>query len=161
MKKLFVLLAVVALGASTASAQEWGAGIRIGSGFQGVAQKSFANENYIEARLGMDWMHSGVIIADFSALYVWNIANMDWTDTGNWFFDAGLGLNLGGKSHYATVGAQLMARLGYTFENSPISLALDWSPVLGAEIAYMKDFSESNFNERGIANFGLSCIFRF
>ncbi len=161
MKKLFVLLAVLVLGCGVASAQDWGLGARLGSGFQGVAQRYFANEDHIEVRLGMDWIYEGGIVADFSTLYVFHVADMPWTDEGTWFFDAGLGLNVGGRENFATLGVQGMARLGYTFETAPISLSLDFSPALGPAIVYGGGYSQSEFNENGLANFGFSCTYRF
>jgi hypothetical protein len=165
MRKLFVLLAVTVASVSVASAQDWGAGARMGSGFQAVGQRYFHNGNYVEARLGMDWIY-GDITADFSMLYAWRVANMDWTYEGNWFLDIGAGAFFGGASNYFVFGAQGMGRLGYEFEDAPVSLAFDWSPSFGPEVLYSprvngQRLSVSDFNARGLANFGLSFIYRF
>ncbi len=160
MKKLFVLLAVAVASATAVSAQDWSVGGRLGSGFDAVVQRNFTNDNYVEARLGMSWI-SGGITADFSALYVWNVANMNWTNSGNWFFDLGAGLNVGGRSHFANLGVQGMAKLGYAFDNSPLKIALDWSPSFGPAIAYVRGASASSFYDNGVANFGLSLMYTF
>ena len=95
----------------SASAQNWTVGGRIGSGFQAVGQYVFSNDNYVEARFGAYWANAGgTVTADFSVLYNWNVCNMDWTPSaGRWFFDAGAGINVGGKGHYAYVGVGLAA----------------------------------------------------
>ena len=172
MRKLSVLLAVVLASVSISSAQDWGVGARLGSGFQAVGQRYLYNGNYLEARLGMDWIY-GDITADFSVLHVWNVANMDWTWEGNWFFDLGAGGFLGGAANYFVCGLQGMARLGYQFEDAPVSLSFDWSPSFGPEIAYGRLHydtplgdgnirgSVSSFNARGLANLGLSFVYRF
>lgn len=165
MRKLLVLLAVTVASVSVASAQDWGVGARLGSGFQVVGQRYLHNDNYLEARLGMDWVYSD-ITADFSLMYVWNVANMDWTDEGNWFVDLGAGAFLGGASNYFVCGAQFMGRLGYEFEDAPIRLSFDWSPSFGPEIAYSPRIngtrvSVRDFNERGVANLGFTCTYRF
>lgn len=162
MKKLLFSL-VAGLFVLTASSQNWSAGIRVGSGFHAVGQYTFANNNYVEARFGAYWANQGgTVMADFSALYNWNIANMDWTPkAGQWFFDAGAGLNVGGRDHYAYVGVQGVAKLGLEFNNVPIRLSLDWSPSFGPEIAYYGGNSASDFNQWGLANVGITCVYRF
>jgi hypothetical protein len=166
MKKLIVLLAFVAVSATAASAQSWGAGGRLGSGFQAVGQKYLNDANYIEARFGMNWLYRGSTFADVSAMYVWNIANMDWTPgSGNWFFDLGAGANLGGGNHYFFLGVQGMAKLGYEFENAPVRLSVDWAPSFGPGITSVRvsgdRITDTELNTRGMGNFGLSCVYLF
>jgi hypothetical protein len=172
MKKLSVLFIALVASATVAGAQDWGFGVRLGSGFQAVGQRSYSSGNYLEGRLGMGWLHHGVT-ADFSLLHVWNVENMDWTDEGRWFFDLGAGANLGGASHFFYGGIQGMARLGYRFDHAPVSLSLDWSPSFGPAVVHHHHFDDehhdlhidthsvASFNTRGMANFGLSCVFRF
>ena len=169
MRKLTVLLAVMLVSTVALKAQDWGVGARLGSGFQAVGQRYLYDGGYIEARLGMDWIY-GDITADFSVLRVWRGGYMNWTDEGQWFFDLGAGGFLGGAANYFVFGVQGLARLGYEFEDAPIALAFDWSPAFGPEIVYVRQSlpgsnnvrgSASRFNARGIANLGLSCIYRF
>lgn len=137
MKKLLLTLAMGLL-AWSASAQNWTVGGRIGSGFQAVGQYVFSNDNYVEARFGAYWANAGgTVTADFSVLYNWNVCNMDWTPSaGRWFFDAGAGINVGGKGHYAYVGVAGSAKLGIAFKGAPVRLSFDWSPAFGPGIAY-------------------------
>ena len=172
MKKILLTLAVCFCALSV-SAQEWAVGGRFGSGLQAQGEYHFANNNYVEARFGMYYANPGAtVMADFTALYNWNICNMDWTPSaGQWFFDAGCGINVGGREHYAYVGAAGMARLGIKFNGAPVRLAIDWTPAFGAEIAYwssqtvggykIKGGSSSAFNKYGLCNFGISCVYCF
>lgn len=163
MKKLALTL-VLGLVALSASAQ-WGIGGRVGSGFEAVGQYTFSNDNYVEARFGANWATaSGVgVCADFSVLYNWNIATMDWTPrAGTWFFDLGAGINVGGKGHYAYVGPQLGTKFGFEFSSIPLRLAFDWSPAFGPEIWHWKNFpNHTEFNGWGLANMGVSCVYSF
>ena len=196
MKKIILSLAVVMCAASVSAqnwvnqatdASKWAAGVRIGSGLQAVAEYQFRSNNYIEGRFGMSWCNSGsVLMADFTALYNWNITTMDWTPSaGEWFFDAGCGVVVGGRSHYAYFGLAGSAKLGIAFKRTPIKLSIDWTPYIGPEIAYgvkvpvvedvynptigttvpfisgYKKTSSSSFNEYGFANFGISCVYCF
>ena len=162
MKKLLLTLAMGLL-AWSASAQNWTVGGRIGSGFQAVGQYVFSNDNYVEARFGAYWANAGgTVTADFSVLYNWNVCNMDWTPSaGRWFFDAGAGINVGGKGHYAYVGVAGSAKLGIAFKGAPVRLSFDWSPAFGPGIAYWDGGSHSEFNERALCNLGITCVYCF
>ena len=162
MKKLLLTLAMGLL-AWSASAQNWTVGGRIGSGFQAVGQYVFSNDNYVEARFGAYWANAGgTVTADFSVLYNWNVCNMDWTPSaGRWFFDAGAGINVGGKGHYAYVGVAGSAKLGIAFKGAPVRFAFDWSPAFGPGIAFWVVGSHSEFNERALCNFGITCVYCF
>lgn len=172
MKKIILSLAVV-LCAVSASAQnwvnqatdasKWAAGVRVGSGFQAVAQYTFESQNYFEGRFGMSWCNGGAsLMADFTALYNWHIATMNWTPgTGDWFFDAGCGVVIGGREHWAYFGPAGSAKLGIAFHDVPLKLAVDWTPYIGPAIAYGNGWSGSTFNEYGFANFGISCVYCF
>lgn len=177
MKRVFLILVAV-LFATSAFAQEWSVGGRVGSGFQAVGQYKYNGSNYIEARFGASWnnylvtttvttehtfdVHQSRVMADFTLLHNWHITEMDWTPRGGiWFFDAGVGVNVGGVAHYAYVGVAGMARLGFTFNNAPVTLALDWTPTFGPGILYVDRYNEAVFNELGLANVGISCTYNF
>ncbi len=163
MKKLFLLIAVVIASVTAASAQ-WGVGARLGSGFQGVAQYYVTDNSYAEVRLGMDWVAGG-IGANFSALYNWRVARFNWTSSGEWFFDAGTGLYVGGAANVARIGVHGVAKLGYTFEGLPLSLAFDFSPSFGPAIWYGSTMGVNvrgaTFDRWAICNLGISAVYRF
>lgn len=162
MKRFILTLAacVIALGAS---AQQWGVGGRIGAGFQAQGEYTFSNDNYIEARFGMSWCQAGApLMADFTAIYQWDVFTMNWTPrAGQWFFDAGVGLGVGGKGHYAYVGPVGCAKLGLKLNKVPLKISVDWTPMFGASIAYGGGYSVSEFHKYGLANIGLSCVYCF
>ncbi len=175
MKKVLLTL-IVCFVAISASAQtwdkvetafttqdRWAVGGRIGTGLQAQAEYVFDNENYVEGRFGMSWCNWGAtLMADFTALYQWHIFDMDWTPSaGDWFFDAGAGVGVGGRANYCYVGAAGSVKLGIKFNKAPVKLALDWTPLFGAEIAYWKGFNASAFHKYGLANIGVSCVYCF
>jgi hypothetical protein len=142
-----------------------------------VGQYKYNGNDYIEARFGASWNNPKIpnfrenadlidysesrVMADFTLLHAWHILEMDWTPSaGLWFFDAGAGVNVGGREHYAYVGVAGMARLGFTFHNAPVTLAFDWTPSFGPGIYYGKQ-SKVFFNELGLANVGVTCTFNF
>ena len=127
MKKIFLVLAAalcvatvsaqnqfessVKQAAQTVASQKWSVGARVGSGFQAQAECFYAGDKYFEGRLGLGWL--GGFGADFTALHNWNVCNWDWTPSaGKWFLDAGVGVNLGGATHFMYVGV-LRVRKGY------------------------------------------------
>ena len=163
MKKILLMAAMVLGFAVAADAQGWRLGARVGSGFQAQAEYSYNGSNYIEARFGMGWASlAGALSADFTALHNWNVCTMDWTPSaGKWFFDAGVGLNVGGREHYAYVGVAGMARLGFEFNSAPVSLSLDYTPVIGPGIGYGGGHSSAGFRDIGFANLGITCTYNF
>lgn len=185
MKKLFITM-VVALCAASVSAQDWvnqatdaskwAVGGRVLSGFQAQAEYSLGEKNYLEGRFGAAWHSFGGVSADFEALYNWRLFQWDWTpNAGQWFFDAGCGVVVGGREHYAYVGAAGQAKFGIKFKGAPVRLAFDWTPFIGPGIDYgikypyldsnlnirYKKETHARFNEYGFCNFGISCVYCF
>lgn len=178
--KKFALTLVTVLFATAAFAQDFSAGLRVGSGVQAVGQYCYNGENYLEARFGASWNNFIVVtpkttgsrlMAEFTLLHNWHILDMDWTPSyGEWFFDAGVGVSAGGREYFAYAGINGMARLGFKFFDAPVTIALDWSPTIGPAIAYGKymvgnevigRYNNVVFNELGLANIGISCVFNF
>lgn len=161
--KKFLLTLAAGLLAWSASAQNWAVGGRIGSGIQADAQYIFSNDNYVEGRFGAYWANAGgKLSVDFTALYTWNLLNMNWTPSaGDWFLDAGAGINIGGRSHYTYLGAAGTVKLGIAFSGAPVNLSFDWTPVFGPGIVSWDGHSDTSFNERGLCNFGITCVYRF
>jgi len=160
MKRLVLLLAVIAASTLGARAQDWAIGGRMGSGLQVVGQRHMYNGNYLEARLGMAWNH-GFATSELSALHVWRVREMEWTESGMWSFDAGLGAMFGGANNYFTCGVQGMVRLGYELEDAPVAFGIDWSPSFGPRVYPSGSVNRSGFSGNGLANLGLSCVYRF
>ncbi len=163
MKKIFLVLAAIFC-VATVSAQKWAVGGRIGSGLQAVGEYSYSEKAYVEARFGMQWVAG--LAADFTALHNWNVCNMDWTPSaGKWFFDAGVGVNVGGAANVAYVGVAGMAKLGLKFNKVPLKLSLDFTPSFGPIIGYAHYRGASahwvGFYSYGICNLGVSAVYCF
>ena len=156
MKKLFLALAFVFCAASV-SAQGWGIGARANAGLQLQGEYQFATENYLEGRLGLNFIQG--LNVDLTLLYQWNVAQMDWTpNAGTWFVDLGLGaqgalyLKENGGVYAGAVGD---AKFGIKFNRVPIKLAIDYTPGLGLLMA------EDGGLRGSLWNFGLSCVYCF
>ena len=134
--KKFLLLIVASLFVTGAFAQDWAVGGRVGAGVQAVGQYSLNQENYIEARFGLNLVPGAA--ADLTGLYNWRLCKWtNWTPkVGNWFLDAGVGASVGGARGYAYLGATGMVRFGIKFRKAPVSLSIDYSPVIGLDFIY-------------------------
>ena len=153
MKKFILSLAVCLCAAFSAQAQNWTLGGRISGGLQAQAEYHYSDANYVEGRLGLNALIEGMA-ADFTALHMWNVATMDWTPSaGQWFVDLGAGAGLGGNSNALFAGVAGSAKLGIQFNNAPLRLALDWTPIIG--------INGSKFYGLGCANLGISCVYCF
>lgn len=162
MKKIALIAAMLLGLAVAASAQNIRVGARVGSGLQAQAEYAYNDSNYFEGRFGMGWYHGGVITADLTVLHNWNILKLDWTpEVGQWFFDAGAGLTIGGRGHFVNLGVAGCAKLGIEFNDVPCRLSLDFTPAFGPAIGYVNGSSGAVFNEYGVANLGLSAVFSF
>lgn len=176
MKKIFLVLAAalcvatvsaqskfeqsVKSAAQTVASQKWSVGARVGSGFQAQAECFYSGKAYVEARLGMQYVAG--LSADFTILHNWNVCTMDWTPSaGQWFFDAGVGLNVGGVAHVAYLGVAGQAKLGIKFKAAPVRLALDFTPSFGPAIVYYGGDAGAIFYKWGICNLGLSATYCF
>lgn len=171
MKKLLLVMAALFC-VATASAkggdvlkkvtdQTWTVGARLGSGFQADAECFYGGgKNYFEGRFGMQWVAG--LAADFTVLHNWNCFNMDWTPSvGKWYFDAGVGVNVGGAAHVAYVGVAGCAKLGIKFNAAPIRLSFDWTPSFGPVIVYADGASAAGFWNYGPCNLGVSATYCF
>jgi hypothetical protein len=170
MKKLLVLMATAVVfagvtGVASAQDYKWAVGGRVGTGFEAVGEYHLSDKGYIEGRFGMDYIIG--LGADFSALYNWRVITPNWTPGhGNWFFDAGVGLRVGGAAHVARIGVQGQAKLGYIFEHVPVGLAFDFSPSFGPAIVYGRDGNnvsraDVGFDVWSICSLGIACTYNF
>lgn len=127
--------------AQTIASQKWSVGLRVGSGLQAQAECFYADNKYFEAILGMGFgnkvdgkVRLGV---DFTLLHNWNCCNWNWTPSaGRWFLDAGAGVNVGGSAKGLWCGVAGQAKFGIKFNDVPIRLAVDVTPVIGPWISY-------------------------
>lgn len=151
--------------AKAVASQKWSVGLRAGSTVQAVAECFYGDNTYVEGRFGMTALFgssNAPVAADFTVLHNWNCFNMDWTPSaGKWFFDAGVGLSVGGGAHTAYVGVAGNAKLGIKFNSAPVRLSVDWTPVFGPGFVYAKGYTHTGFPSLNIANFGVSAAYCF
>ena len=152
MKKFILSLAVCLCAAFSAQAQSWNLGGRISGGIQAQAEYNYSDAAYVEGRLGLNALIEGMAV-DLTALHMWNVATMDWTPSaGQWFVDLGAGAGIGGgKTLFAGVAGS--AKFGIHFNDAPIRLAIDWTPIIG--------INGGSFYGLGCANVGISCVYCF
>jgi hypothetical protein len=171
MKKIFLVLAAVALCVSTASAkgkfvetvtsQKWSVGLRATYGIQAVAECFYSGDKYLEGRLGL----FGGLAADFTVLHNWNVGNWDWTPkVGKWYLDAGVGGSLGGSRGHMYGGVTGDVKFGIKFKKVPIRLAVDYSPMIaigGFYGKYKGDSHNVHLYGAGFANAAISATWCF
>lgn len=155
--KKFLLILAAAFCVASASAQGWGLGARVNAGVQLQGEYQFASENYLEGRLGINFVNG--LNLDLTVIHQWNVCNWDWTpNAGKWFLDLGAGaqgalfLQDNGGVYAGVVGD---AKFGIKFNKVPIKLAIDYTPGLGLLMVDGGGLTGSFFN------FGLSCVYCF
>lgn len=155
--KKFLLIIAAAFCVASASAQGWGLGARVNAGVQLQCEYQFASENYLEGRLGINFVNG--LNLDLTVIHQWNVCNWDWTpNAGKWFLDLGAGaqgalfLQDNGGVYAGVVGD---AKFGIKFNKVPIKLAVDYTPGLGLLMVDGGGLTGSFFN------FGLSCVYCF
>lgn len=140
MKKIILIIAVLALGAASASAegtteetatpaQPKAIGVKVGWGTD-ISYQQYMGDNFLEVNLGLDNFNS----LDFATFYNFTIARPEWTDVGRWgmYFGPGcsLGMKLFGKTHFFHISAACMLGVEYTFD-IPLQLSFDVKPQMG------------------------------
>lgn len=125
MKKF--LVALVAMFAVTAvSAQISNVGIRFGSGIAITTQYDLSKANHIDGRIGFSSGWTSI-----TGIYNWSLKSFDWTPgLGKWFFDAGVGANVGFGGGFTTAAVVGSAQLGIKFKDAPVSVTFDLEPTL-------------------------------
>lgn len=125
MKKF--LVALVAMFCVTAvSAQLSNVGVRFGSGTAITAQYDLSKANHIDGRIGFGGGWTSI-----TGIYNWSLKSFDWTPgLGKWFFDAGVGANVGTGGGFTTAAVVGSAQLGIKFNDAPVSVTFDLEPTL-------------------------------
>ena len=161
MKKIFLVLAAalcvatvsaqskfestVKNAAQTVASQKWSVGLRLGSQGQAIAECFYSENAYFEGRLGLSYYgvqelrdtKGNCLGVDATVLHNWNCCTWDWTPSaGQWYLDAGVGVNIGGHGRGMWCGIAGQAKFGIKFNKVPIRLAVDVTPVVGPWIQY-------------------------
>ena len=160
MKKIVLMLAVcfASLGTvTTVKAQENALGLRFGDGVELLYQFDLTQKNFLQFSLAVPHFEG----LSVTGIYNWRCCQWNWTpQTCAWYLNAGVGGALGPYDFDDSgflVGVAGSYAFGCQFRNAPISLEVDYRPVIGAVIGGGSD----GFYEPGLWNFGLAVKFHF
>ena len=131
MKKLLVLVALIAMSAVAVNAQKRAIGARLGYGADFSYQHNMGEKNMLEVDAGLP-AFAGI---EAAATYDWIFPISGWQEAGSWNWYAGVGAGAGyswlwGWGNYGYVGVAGRLGIEYNFD-FPLSLSLDWRPVIG------------------------------
>ena len=131
MKKLLVLVALIAISAVAVNAQKRAIGARLGYGLEFSYQHNMGEKNMLEVDAGLPGF-SGI---EAAATYDWLFPISSWQKAGSWNWYAGVGAGAGyswlwGWGNYGYVGVAGRLGIEYNFD-FPLSLSLDWRPIFG------------------------------
>jgi len=145
MKKLFVLIALVAMSAIAVNAQKRAIGARLGYGADFSYQYNMGEKNMLEIEVGLP----AFLGIEAAATYDWLFPISSWEEAGNWNWYAGVGAGAGyswwGLSNYSYVGVAGRLGIEYNFD-FPLNLSLDWRPVFGPSFGN----GSVGFNDHGL-----------
>ena len=169
MKKIFLVLAAalcvatvsaqskfestVKNAAQTVASQKWSVGLRVGTQGQAIAECFYSENAYFQGMLGFDFIGIKNPAIDATVLHNWNCYTWDWTPSaGQWFLDAGVGINIGGNGKGFWTGIAGQAKFGIKFNKVPIRLAIDITPVVGPYIDYNRYKATNDAGETVVVN---------
>ena len=154
MKKLLVLVALVAMSAVAVNAQPRAIGARLGYGIEFSYQHNMGEKNMLEVDAGLP----GFLGVEAAATYDWLFPISSWQKAGSWNWYAGVGAGLGWSwwSNYAYAGIAGRIGVEYNFD-FPLNLSLDWRPIIGPEFGN----GYVGFNRYGLYQGGIALGVRY
>lgn len=157
MKKILLLLAIC-LSAAAVEAQNQAVGLRAGGSIELLYERDLSADRFLQFTLAFP-NYDGIAV---TGLYNWRCCEWtDWTPrTCDWYLNAGAGAALGAykfKDAGFLVGAVGSVAFGCRFRHTPISLEVDYRPMIGA----VAGGDEKGFYKPGLWNFGLAVKFHF
>ena len=158
MKKILLVFVCSLFAFETVLAQEKNAvGLRLGDGVEFLYQRDLSSRNFLQFTLATPHFEG----LSVTGIYNWRCCRWNWTPrTCDWYLNAGvvgaLGLYDFDDSGFL-LGLAGSCAFGCHFKNAPISLEVDYRPVVGAVIGGGHD----GFFDPGFWNFGLSVKFHF
>ncbi len=157
MKKIFLLLAIC-LSAVAVEAQNQAVGLRAGGSIELLYERDLSADRFLQFTLAFP-NYDGIAV---TGLYNWRCCKWtDWTPrTCVWYLNAGVGAALGAykfKDAGFLVGAVGSVAFGCRFRHTPISLEVDYRPMIGA----VAGGDKKGFYKPGLWNFGLAVKFHF
>lgn len=157
MKKIVLTLLVCFTALGVARAQENAVGLRFGGSAELLYQRDLSRTNFLQFTLAIP-DYDGFAV---TGLYNWRLCQWDWTpETCDWHLNAGVGGALG-MYNFDKAGFMLgvtgSCAFGCQFKSVPISIDIDYRPVLGAVIGG----NSKGFFKPGLWNFGLAVAYHF
>ena len=157
MKKLIFVVLLCITSLSFANAQKNAVGFRFGGGAEFLYQRDLSTKNFLQFTLAIP-NYEGLSL---TGIYNWRCCQWDWTPrTCDWYLNAGVGGALGFYDFDDSgllFGVAGSCAFGCQFKKVPISLEVDYRPVIGTGIG---GYSEGFFTP-GFWNFGLAVAFHF
>lgn len=157
MKKLFFTLVISLAALGVVRAQDNAIGLRFGGSAELLYQRNLNASNFLQFTLSFP-NYDGLAA---TGIYNWRCCKWNWTpQTCDWFLNAGVGGALGmydfNKAGFL-VGVAGSCAFGCQFKSVPISLSVDYRPIIGAVIGG----NSKGFFTPGFWNFGLSVAYHF
>ncbi|MDD3480396.1 MAG: hypothetical protein PHI42_08455 [Paludibacteraceae bacterium] len=153
MKKLLVLVALIAMSAVAVNAQKRAIGARLGNGLEFSYQHNMGEKNMLEIDAGLP----AFVGIEAAATYDWIFPISSWKEAGSWNWYAGVGAGAGWY-WWGWAYAGIAGRLGieYNFD-FPLNLSLDWRPLIGPEFGA----GHIGFNSYGLYQGGIALGVRY
>ena len=161
MKKLGLIVFLMAAFAAIAVAQPRAIGGRIGYGFEVSYQHSLSEANMVSIDLGIP-AFAGV---EAAATYDWlnpGGLTIPWNEKGSWNWYAGVGAGAGlwfqPMCGFAGVAGRVGIEYNFWF---PLQLSLDYRPLIGLEFGDRGDNPPVGFNTNGLFAGGIALGVRY
>ncbi len=128
MKKLLILVALIAMSVVAVNAQKRAMGARLGYGLEFSYQQNMGEKNMLEIDAGLP----GFLGVEAAATYDWLFPITSWQEAGSWNWYAGVGAGAGYNWWWGYGFVGVAGRIGveYNFD-FPLNLSLDWRPIFG------------------------------
>ena len=158
MKKFFLVMAfcLATLGLQ-AQDHDHAVGLRFGGSVELIYQREVSAANFWQYTLAVP-NYNGISV---TGIYNWRCLEWDWTpQTCDWYLNAGVGGAVGvynfDKAGFLA-GVAGSCAFGCKFKKAPISLEVDYRPVVGVVVGG----ADKGFFTPGLWNFGLSVKYHF
>lgn len=164
MKKILILVALIAMSVVAVNAQKRAIGGRLGNGLEFSYQHNLGEKNMLEVDAGLPGFHG----IEAAATYDWIFPISGWQEAGSWNWYAGVGAGAGWswgyylQSSYAFLGVAGRIGVEYNFD-FPLNLSLDWRPIIGPSFGngIGRNGEDITFNRNGLYDGGIALGIRY
>ncbi len=157
MKKLVLSIFLCLASVCFVDAQKNALGLRFGGAAEILYQRSLSTKNFLQFTLGSP-NYDGFTV---TGIYNWRCCQWDWTPQAcDWYLNAGVGAALGFYDFDDSgllFGVAGSCAFGCLFKRAPISIEIDYRPVVGPVIGGHHE----GFYTPGFWNFGFAIACHF